>query len=48
MNVTGELMAPLDGLLVEQALVNLLENAAKYAGPGPQSKSMRAPKDQSS
>ena len=33
-NVTGELMAPLDGLLVEQALVNLLENAAKYAGPG--------------
>ena len=27
-------MAPLDGLLVEQALVNLLENAAKYAGLG--------------
>jgi len=33
-NVTGELMAPLDGLLVEQALVNLLENAGKYSAPG--------------
>lgn len=32
--VASELMAPVDGLLVEQALVNLLENAAKYAGPG--------------
>jgi two-component system sensor histidine kinase KdpD len=33
-DATGELMAPLDGVLIEQALVNLLENAAKYTPAG--------------
>jgi two-component system, OmpR family, sensor histidine kinase KdpD len=28
--VPGELLAPFDGVLVQQLLVNLLENAAKY------------------
>ena len=32
-SVSGDLMAPFDGLLVEQALVNVLENAAKYTAP---------------
>lgn len=28
-------MVPLDGVLIEQVLINLLENASKYAGPDP-------------
>jgi two-component system sensor histidine kinase KdpD len=31
--VPSDLMAPVDGILVEQALVNVLENAAKYTEP---------------
>jgi two-component system sensor histidine kinase KdpD len=32
--VPGELLAPFDGVLVQQLLVNLLENAAKYTPAG--------------
>jgi two-component system sensor histidine kinase KdpD len=32
--VPADLVAPFDGVLVEQALVNLLENAAKYTSDG--------------
>ncbi len=33
-HVPPELLAPFDGVLMEQVLVNLLENAAKYTGEG--------------
>ncbi len=33
-SIPGDLRAPFDGVLVEQVLVNLLENAAKYTGDG--------------
>jgi two-component system, OmpR family, sensor histidine kinase KdpD len=33
-NVPGELLAPFDAVLIEQVLVNLLENAAKYTPKG--------------
>ena len=32
-DVSRELVAPFDAVLVQQVLVNLLENAAKYTGP---------------
>ena len=31
-HVPPDLLAPFDGVLMEQVLVNLLENAAKYTG----------------
>jgi two-component system sensor histidine kinase KdpD len=33
-DVAADLLAPFDGVLLEQVLVNLLENAAKYTGEG--------------
>jgi two-component system sensor histidine kinase KdpD len=32
-DLSGGLLAPFDAVLIQQVLVNLLENAAKYAGP---------------
>ena len=33
-SVAAELLVPVDNVLIEQVLVNLLENAAKYTPPG--------------
>src|SRR6185312_12108223 len=32
--ISPDLLAPFDGVLIEQVLVNLLENATKYTQPG--------------